>query len=390
MKITAVETVHLARVRPPFIFVLVHTDAGITGLGQTADTRTASVVHDFAARFLIGQDPLRIEALWDAMVDFAAYHGYAGAELRAISAFDIALWDILGQVAGLPIYALLGGACHERIRVYNTCSAYGAHSDGDRVRADPVGLARELLESGIACMKWAPFDAAAQASRGQHIGPAQLREAIAGIEAIARELGGRMEVMIEGHGQWNLTSAVAIARALDGLPIYWLEDLLWQDRAEEWAELRAKSPFPVAGSERLLTRHQVRRLLEVGGTDVLIGDVTWTGGVSELKKMATLAETYGVPLAPHDHSGPVNLWASTHVLLNVPNAAIMETTRVFYDASLGYYHELVEWAGPPLVRDGYLHPPEGPGLGIRLRSEVPGRPDATVQRTGGTSGASRG
>ena len=378
MKITAVETIHLARTHPPFIFVRVHTDAGMIGLGQTADLRTAPVVHDLAARFLLGQDPLRIEALWATIFDFAGFHGYAGAECRALSAIDIALWDLLGQVAGQPVHALLGGLCHDRIRLYNTCSAYGERSDSLRARTDPIGLASELLEAGIGCLKWAPFDPYARESRGQSITTAQLREAIGPIEAIAREFGGRMEVMIEGHGLWNLTGAITIARALDGLPIHWLEDMLWQDNAEEWADLRAKSPFRIAGGERLFTRHQVRPLLERHGTDVIIGDVTWTGGISELKKMATLAEVHGIPLAPHDHSGPVNLWASAHVLLNVPNAYIMETTRVFYE---GYYAELVE--GEPIVRGGYLYPPVGPGLGIRLRPEVLARPDATVQRTEG-------
>lgn len=379
MRVTAIETIHLSQVHPPFIFVLVHTDEGITGLGQTADVRTAPVVHDLATRFLLGQDPTRIEALWTTMFDFAGLHGYSGAELRAISAIDIALWDILGQVAGQPIYALLGGPCRDRIRIYNTCSSYGAHSDGERARTDPVGLARELLEDGITCMKWAQFDSYARLSRGQAITPTQLKEGIAGIEAIAREFDGRMEVMVEGHGLWNLTGAIAIARALDGLPVHWLEDLLWQDNPEEWADLRAKSSFPIAGSERLFTRHQMRRLLETHGTDVMIGDITWTGGISELKKMATMAEVYGIPLAPHDHSGPVNLWASAHVLLNVPNAYIMETTRVFYSERLGYYHELVE--GEPIIRQGYMHLPQGPGLGIRLRPEVLQRPDATAQRT---------
>ena len=237
-------------------------------------------------------------------------------------------------------------------------------------------LAGELLEAGITCLKWAMFDPYARLSRGQTIGAAQLREGMAGIEAIARAYDGRMEVMVKGHGLWNLTSAIAIARALDGLPVHWLEDLLWQDNAEAWADLRAKSTIPIAGSERLYTRHQMRRLLEVHGTDVMIGDVAWTGGISELKKMATMAKTYGIPLAPHDHSGPVNLWASAHVLLNVPNAAIMETTRVFYE---GYYAELVE--GEPIIRQGHLHLPQGPGLGIRLRPTVLTRPDALIERS---------
>lgn len=377
MKVTAIDTIHLTQFdHPPFIFVRVHTDSGLIGLGQTPDARTAPVVHDLAQRFLLGANPLHIESLWATMFDFAAYHGYSGAELRAISAIDIALWDLLGQVTGQPIYALLGGPCRERIRIYNTCGSFGGRSDADLARTDPVRLANELLDMGITCMKWAPFDAYARESRGQSITPAQLREGIAGIETVARELGDRMEIMIECHGLWNLTSAITIARALEGLPIHWLEDMLWQDNAEEWADLRARSPFRIAGSERLFTRHQMRRLLEVHGTDVMIGDISWTGGISELKKMATMAETYGIPLAPHGNSGPVNLYAAAHVLLNVPNGYIMETTRVLYDP---YYAELVE--GAPILRGGYMYLPEGPGLGIRLRSGVMTRPDAIYQRS---------
>ena len=377
MKITAIETIHPARFNhPPFIFVRVFTDSGLVGLGQAPDARTAPVLHDLARRFLLGADPLHIEALWNKLFDFAAYHGYAGAELRAISAVDIALWDILGQVTGQPIYALLGGPSRERIRIYNTCGTFGGRSDYDLAIADPVRLANELLEAGITCMKVTPFDGYARESHGQAISAAQLREGMAGIETVAKAFGDRMEIMIEAHGLWNLTSAVKIARALEGLPIHWLEDLLWQDNPEEWADLRAKSPFPIAGSERLFTRHQMRRLLELHGTDVMIGDISWTGGVSELKKMATMAETYGIPLAPHGNSGPVNLYAAAHVLLNVPNGYIMETTRVLYDP---FYAQLVE--GTPILRQGYMYLPEGPGLGIRLRPEVLAWNDVAIQRS---------
>jgi L-alanine-DL-glutamate epimerase-like enolase superfamily enzyme len=376
MKITAIETLYLREVGPPFIFVLVHTDAGLTGLGQTADFRTAPVVHDLAQRCLVGQNPLHIESLWATMFDAAGFHGYSGAELRAISAIDIALWDILGQATGQPIYTLLGGPCRDRIRIYNTCSAYRERSDRELAKRDPVRLAGELLEQGITCMKWAMFDDYARASRGQAITAAQIKEGMAGIEAVADAFNGEMEVMVEGHGLWNVTSAVAIAQALEGLPVHWLEDMLWQDNPEAWADLRARTGLRIAGSERLYTRHQMRRLLELRGTDVMIGDITWTGGVSELKKMATMAEVYAIPLAPHDHSGPVNLWASAHVLLNVPNGYIMETTRVFYES---YYDELVE--GEPIIREGHLHLPQGPGLGIRLRPAVRERPDAVIERS---------
>jgi L-alanine-DL-glutamate epimerase-like enolase superfamily enzyme len=376
MRVTQVETICLTGLFPQFVFVQVHTDAGLVGLGQTADFRTVGVIHDLAERFVLGRDPTHVEALWAEQFRFAGLHGYAGAELRAISAFDIALWDLLGQQTGLPVYALLGGPCRERLRIYNTCSAYGSRSDRELAQHDPARLVAELLAAGITCVKVAVYDEFAHESHGQAITPAQLRQGASVLERLLRAGEGQMEVMVELHGAWSLTGAVEIAASLRDLPVHWLEDPIWQDNAEAWASLRQRSPIRIAGSERLYTRHQVRRLLELQGTDVLIADVTWTGGISELKKMAAMAEAYGVPIAAHDHSGPVNLWASAHVLLNAPNAYMMETTRVFYEE---YYDALV--VGDPILRAGFIHLPSGPGLGISLRPEVRERLDAVVQRS---------
>ncbi|MGI8644291.1 MAG: mandelate racemase/muconate lactonizing enzyme family protein, partial [Thermomicrobiales bacterium] len=149
MQVLAIETIHVAAGNPPFIFVQIHTDEGIVGLGQTADVRTTAAVHDLAARYLLGRDPLQIESLWTTMFEYSAYHGYGGSELRAISAIDIALWDILGQSAGMPIYQLLGGASRDRVRIYNTCSTYHDRADGKMAQEDPARLVDELLSNGI-------------------------------------------------------------------------------------------------------------------------------------------------------------------------------------------------------------------------------------------------
>jgi L-alanine-DL-glutamate epimerase-like enolase superfamily enzyme len=231
---------------------------------------------------------------------------------------------------------------------------------------DPARLVDELLSNGITCVKTQPWDRIGGGQRRQALSPAQLREGVAFFEAIDQAAEGQMEMMIDLHSSWGLSNVIAISNALAnaGLPIYWIEDPVWHEQPEAWAELRQRTSIRIAGSERLLTRHQMRPLLEAGGTDVMIGDITWTGGISELKKMATMADAFGVPLAPHDHSGPVNLWASAHVLLNVSNASLMETTRVFYET---YYDEMVE--GEPILRGGHMHLPRGSGLGIRLRPE---------------------
>jgi L-alanine-DL-glutamate epimerase-like enolase superfamily enzyme len=366
MKITSIETIvpDLALSRP-FTFVRLHTDEGITGLGQTADIRTVDVIHDLGRRFLLGEDPRHVTALWHKVFDWVAYHGYAGAETRAISAFDIACWDILGQTAGLPIVSLLGGAVHESVPIYNTCGTYANVSDGERARQDPVGLAEELLAQGVSGMKWSPFDKYVAESHGQYITPRQLTEGISGIEKVAAQLGGRMEVMIDAHGLWTPGCAAQILRALDGLPVRWLEDPISSDNTAEWARLREKSTIPIAGGERLLTRYQLHRLLEAGGVDVLISDLTWSGGITEARRTADLADVYGVPLASHGNSGPVNLWAAAHVLTSVRNASSAETVRVHHD----YYHRVVD--GESIVDNGRLNAPTAPGLGIRLREDFP-------------------
>lgn len=387
LRIKAVDTVHCTSLNPQFVFVRVHTDGGLVGLGQTADYRTAPVILDLARRFYIGQDARHVEALWNSAFRAAAYHGYSGAELRAISALDIALWDLVGQAGGMPIHALLGGPVHQRLPIYNTCSNYNEHNDRVLARQDPDRLVGELLEKGITCLKAAFFDdyahgaagGGSSGAAGQRISPDGIAGGLRTIERVLRAGAGKMEVMVEMHGIWSLTAATEIARACRDLPapgVHWLEDPIWQDNAESWAALRQLSPVRIAGSERLYTRHQMRRLLEVHGTDVFIADITWAGGITEFKKMASMAEAYDVPIAAHDHSGPVNLWASAHALLNAPNAYMMETTRVFYDT---YYDSLVE--GDPILRDGHIHLPERPGLGISLRPEVLERPDAVVSRS---------
>lgn len=377
MMITAVDTIQLAR-HPNFFFVEVHTDDGIVGLGQTADSRrTAPVVQEFAEHFVVGRDPRDVERLWTDLFRHASFHGYAGAEMRAISAIDIALWDVLGQSAGLPIWALLGGRCRASIPIYNTCSTYRGHSDRDLVRADPVRLAGELLEAGITAFKYAPFDHEANERFGNYITDDEIRRAIEPIVRVADAFGDRVKVGIEGHSLWNYPSARRIAQLLDGLPILWLEDMLPPDTPEQTARLRQETGFHVCGSERLFTRFQHLPLLQLGAVDILDADVTWTGGISELKKMATMAEIFHVPIAPHDHSGPINLFASAHVLVNVPNALIMESTRVFYDT---YYRELV--TVPHTITAGQLHAPAGPGLGTALLPDVRKRDDCTVTRVG--------
>ena len=256
MKITCVETITLARgitvhagpIR--WLWLRLHTDAGLIGLGETYPfpEAEAGVIHGALARTLLGQDPSRIDWLWREMHLAVSYAGWAGAEIRAISAVDMALWDLAGKVAGQPLYQLLGGASRERIPTYNTCYD---HLDFHR---EPERLAESLLESGIRAMKIWPFDPVARRSGGQRITAEEIQEGLEPLERIRQRFGRTMDVAMEFHGFWSLAAARQIARALEPLEPMWLEEMLPQDNLAAYRELALATRLPLTLSERLMTR----------------------------------------------------------------------------------------------------------------------------------------
>jgi galactonate dehydratase len=299
----------------------------------------------------------------------------AGAELRALAAIDVALWDILGQVARLPVYQLLGGASREAIPIYNTCIGSDPIPDHRRFHEDAGALAAELLDEGIACMKIWPFDPFARATRGQYLSAADLDRGLAPLRAVRARVGDRMGVAIELHGFWNLPCALQIARALEPLKAQWVEEAISPESIHTQAEFARASPVPVVSGERLATRFHFRALLETGGAHIINPDLTWTGGLGELKRIGTMAEAYRRPLKPHNEGGPVHHVATAHVAANIPSLYLMETIRYNYRH---VFPQLVQGL-PPVVRgeDGVAHLslPTGPGLGISLRPEISEAPE---------------
>jgi len=400
MKINRIETIRLGQ-HPRTIWVQVHTDDGLVGLGETyyIPGAVAAVIHDVAAPLLLGKDPFDLERHWATLFQATNYYGYAGAEMRAISALDIALWDIVGQACGQPIYNLLGGRVRDRIRTYNTCASYGPYRDYEAFQEHAGELAVSLLEQGITAMKIWPFDvfatppAPADLARmrteegvagtgravlgyndGQYINPSDLQLGLEPVKQIRKAVGDRMEIAIELHAMWNLPSAIRIARALEPYDILWLEEAMTPDPVDDLGRLAQETKVPLCVSERLFTRYAFRQVLERKVAHIVMPDIIWTGGISEGKKIAGMAEAYHLPIAPHDCTGPVNVFACLHLCASCPNAMVMETVRAFYQ---GYYADLVT---PNLeVRDGFLAFPETPGIGTQLRPEVRERPGALVQ-----------
>ena len=393
MKITCVETLRLKR-HGNLIWVRLHTDEGVTGLGESwfGTTAIEADVHDRIAPTLLGADPSRIEDLNRRMRPYAGFCG-TGAEMRAMSACDVALWDIAGKVAGLPLADLLGGRTRESIPLYNTCAGPDYVSQTADVRPDnfgqkagarfedltgfmerPAELAAELLDMGLTAMKIWPFDFAEGAVDGLDISAEDLKHAVAPFEAIRVAHGDRMRLKAELHGLWGLAAAKKICAALEPIGIDWVEDPIWMDRLNDLPELAASTRAPLAGGETLGGLGQMRGLIENGAISKPICDVVWGGGLTFARKAAALAEAHGKTMAFHDCSGPVTLTVSTHLALSAPNVQEQEFTRAFY---YGWYHTLLT-ALPP-IENGCIALPEGPGLGVDLIEGLEHAEDA-VQR----------
>jgi len=397
LKITAIETLRTEEFSN-VLWVRVHTDAGPIGLGETFYGAAAveAHIHNTLAGRLLGQDPLRIEALNRIMVDLPMAQASTGVEYRAASAIDIALWDLFGKVCDQPVHQMLGGLNCDKLRVYNTCAGYGyvrsnnirpvdtwnlgasegPFEDLSGFMTDAGALAENLLESGITGMKIWPFDPPAQENRGLHITAEQMKTAIEPFEKIRRAVGDKMEIMVEFHSLWNLPMAKNIARALEPYAPTWYEDPIRMNSPQALAEYAASTDVWVCASETLGSRFPYKDMLERGAVDVVMVDLCWTGGLTEGRKIAALADTYHRPFAPHDCTGPVSYAAAVHASFSQPNTLIQESVRAFYN---GWYKELVTEV--PVIENGYVLPMQGPGLGTELLPAVFERSDLTTRRS---------
>lgn len=379
-------------VQPNLLFVLLHTEDGRVGLGEAFfGARTVECyIHESLAELLLGQPEPSPERFALAARPYTGFQG-AGAEVRGNAAVDLALWDLLGQRAGLPLLDLFGGPVRTELPIYNTCAGPGYVSRSTRQESGnwgivssalrgsledldaflhrPGALARELIDEGIRGMKVWPFDRAAEQTDGTHIAPAALAEGIAVVDAIRSEVGEEMDLLVELHGLWDRRSATTIIEALTPYHPFWVEDPIRPDATQALAALTAEVDVPIATGETVVGRRGFLPLLAAGAVDVVTVDVQWTGGLTEARKVASLADAHGVPVAPHDCTGPATLAACVHLALSAPNALVQETVRAFLRT---WYKELVE--GVPDVIDGVVRAPTGPGHGVRLRPGVRERP----------------
>lgn len=397
MKITGVETLRLGQFAN-VLWVLIRTDEGLTGLGETflGAAAVEAYIHETVAPRLVGRDPMQIEAINRDLIGYLGWRG-AGVETRGNSAVDIALWDIFGKALGVPVSVALGGRSRETIRTYNTCAGYGYIRDSRAqsvenwgLGLEPAGpyedlhaflnnaddLAHSLLEEGITGMKIWPFDIAAERTHGLDISAAELNAALEPFEKIRRAVGDRMDIMVEFHSLWRLPAAQRIARALKPYDTYWHEDAVRMDSLDTLKAYAAHSDAMICASETLAYPHAFRDYLATGVAGVAMLDLSWCGGLSEARKIAALAEAHQIPVAPHDCTGPVVFMASCHFSLHARNALIQESVRALYT---GWYREVVD--ALPTVERGNISLPETAGLGVELLPETFRRADAVHRRS---------
>tara|TARA_B100000745_G_scaffold68921_2_gene41070 strand:- start:1085 stop:2269 length:1185 start_codon:yes stop_codon:yes gene_type:complete len=350
-----------------FVFVQIDTDEGITGWGEITNypgnvgNRAIQKYTSEIKDFLVGKDPTRIEEIWARTFRLFTYTGTRGATTAAMSGIDIALWDIFGKSLNLPIYKLLGGAVRESIPLYTHPPEPGL--DIELARRD----AKEIVASGHTAFKMDPM---MHSLHGGNIGfldgeiSAEGAERAEQITAEVRDaVGPNIEILIDAHGRFNVPTAIDLANRLEPYGIHWFEEPVPVESYHALQQVRDSTNVRISVGERLHTRFEFVPIFENNLADYVMPDVTWTGGISELKKISTMAEAYYIPVSPHDASGPINIMAGAHVSATIPNFYKLETMRY----ELSGYNPLIDI--PLDIRKGHLYLSEKPGLGINLDEE---------------------
>jgi len=386
MKVTRIETTQLEN-NAGLLLCRVHTDEGIVGCGESyyIPRAVAAVIHDWMAPRLLGADALDIESHWRFLYERATNFGARGTELRAISAIDLALWDIKGKVANMPIWQLLGGKTQDGVRVYSSIG-YGKQTpskggmwpgygqvgekaplnDYWRALNEPAELARELLDEGITGLKLWTTDFAAHKLNGSiYVSYADLEKAMEPFCAIREAVGRRLELILDGHGFFQLPMALRIAEVMRAVTPLCLEDVIRPDCIDTIRDFRNQGGIPLAVSEMMISAEDYRLVLEKRAADYIMIDPTWVGGISQTLKITDSAQNYNIPVMMHDCTGPLTLLAGVHVGVARANVAWQETVRSNLRVS---YPQLV--SDFPEVKDGRMLAPTAPGIGSSWHEEL--------------------
>jgi galactonate dehydratase len=350
-----------------YLFVEVTTDEGVSGWGEITTTtkianRALCAILRHIGDTIRGDDPSQIEMIWHKVFRGFTYMGSRGAGVECVSAIDIALWDIRGKVLDQPIYELLGGPVRDDILLYT-------HPDQSKFTSKEGVIAEitDIVNSGHTALKFDPFAHQASERHGYLDGSMSRKdEREAGeLTALIRDTVGKdVEILIDAHGRFDVPTAIRLCRTLEEAgDIDWFEEPCPPESFNALKQVREKVSAPISWGERGHTKWDFVPILENKLADYIMPDVTWTGGITELKKISALCEAYFVPVSPHDASGPINVVAGAQVMMTVPNFYRLETSR--WD--LSSYNTFIR---TPLDNSaGSLKLTRGPGLGLEMNRE---------------------
>lgn len=352
MKVTDIKTFAVDCFRTNWVFVKVYTDEGITGVGEaTLEYKEKALFGaiEHIKEYLVGKNPLTIEKHWHDIYRDAYWRGGA-VLMSALSAVETALWDILGKSVNLPVYQLLGGKVNDKVKIYVNGWFAGA-----KTPEEFAAKAKEAKKRGVLAMKWDPFG-----KSYLEISNKDLNTALECVGAVRDAVGDEVDLLIEGHGRFNIATGVKIAKELEQFKPMWFEEPTPPDSLDALLEVKKKSPVPISAGERLYTRYEYKRLFEMRCADFIQPDISHAGGIGELRKIGAMSEAYYVGFAPHNPSGPVANAATLQLAACSPNFSILE---IMY-SDVDYRDQITN--EDLVYENGYMKIPDKPGLGIEI------------------------
>ncbi|MEX0583025.1 MAG: mandelate racemase/muconate lactonizing enzyme family protein [Sneathiella sp.] len=374
MKLTDLET-FVVGTPPPhwggqfWVFVKLTTDGGVSGIGEAYAVPfhpdvTVKMIEDVFARRLLGMNPFHIERIWRRVYSSGYTQRPDSTMMAVLSALEMACWDIIGKEANKPVYELLGGKVHEKLRSYTYL--YPKEGDATDVYSDPDLAAERAAENVALGFTGVKFDPAGPYSafdpRQPSLGRMDLSEKL--VARVREAVGDQADLLFGTHGQLTTSGAIRLARRLEKYDPLWFEEPTPPENANEMAKLSRQTTIPIATGERLCTKYEFHRVLESGAASILQMALGRVGGLLEGKKIASIAEVYYAQIAPHMYCGPVSAMADIQLSTCTPNFLIQESINTMGDFHAEILKEPIQW------EEGYIIPPTKPGLGIELDEEV--------------------
>ncbi len=359
---------------PPWNLVRVDTNLGVWGLGEAYwGWGLRPVIDHYLKPLLVGQDPRDVDRLYTKMGhQWAGGNALSGLVVTAMSGIEIALWDLAGKLAGLPVYRLLGGQFRERVRLYRTgmpadiLDADSVQAWADEIKAEGWTAVKTVDVESLGARYDPDYREVGHERMSRHLTTQDLARTERGLQNLRRSLGEDFDIAVHCHWALDLPDALTLARRIATYHPIWLEDPLPPQFSPAWVELARASEVPILTGENLYTRHEFRPFIEAGGLHIAHIDIPKAGGLLESKRIADLAELHYIPTCAHNASSIVGIVASAHAAMTMRDFRMMERAGYAWP----WFEDLVACDGKPLVREGYLTVPDAPGLGLRLNADA--------------------